>query len=258
MRVVSWNIRAGGGRRAEGIVRQLQRWNADVVVLSEFRGTASSQAIAASLADLGLSQQRHTCVATHLPRNALLIASRWPLRRLPSRGDMQDPERWLRVRIHARRRFDVLAVHVPNRVTKRKYPFLEAVTEVLSSWRGPPALLIGDTNTGRIGLDEESVAFNAHEERWMLHLEALGWRDAFRMLHPRRREFTWYSPNGNNGFRLDQAFLHPQLGKRLTAVAHVWGDDGSQRRDALSDHAAVIVDFDEPGLRRALANSKAS
>ena len=246
MRVVAWNIRAGGGRRAESIAGQLQRWDPDVAVLSEFRGTSASQYIAASLAEGGLSHQRHTCVAEQPPRNALLVASRWPLRRLRSRHEPQDRERWLRVRVLARRRFDVLAVHVPNRVTRRKFPFLQELAETLASWRGPPALLVGDTNTGRIGLDEESTAFNAREERWMLHLEALGWRDAFRMLYPTRREFTWYSPNANNGFRLDQAFLHPDLGCRLSAVAHVWGQGDSQRRDALSDHAALIVDFDEP------------
>jgi exodeoxyribonuclease-3 len=224
----------------------LQRWDADVAVLSEFRGTSASQFIAALLAESGLSHQRDTCVADQPARNALLVASRWPLRRLRSRREPQQRERWLRVRVLARRRFDVLAVHVPNRVTKRKFPFLDTVAGIVASWRGPPALLIGDTNTGRIGLDEESVAFNAHEERWMLHLEALGWRDAFRMLYPTRREFTWYSPNANNGFRLDQAFLHPDLGRRLSAVAHVWGEGDSQRRDALSDHAALIVDFEEP------------
>ena len=244
MRIVAWNIRAGGGRRADGISRQLQQWCPDVAVLSEFRGSASSQSIAASLAGQGLCYQRETCAAGHLARNALLIASRWPVRRLHSTRAPQDRERWLRVRVSAPARFDVLAVHVPNRVTKRKYPFLNAVADVVRCWRGPPAVLVGDTNTGRIGLDEESSAFNATEERWMLHMDALGWRDAFRARHPESREFSWYSPNGNNGFRLDQAFLHPGLLAQLRSIIYRWGDDGSGRRDALSDHAAVIVDID--------------
>lgn len=244
MRVVAWNIRAGGGRRAMGIVAQLQQWNADVVVLSEFRGTESSQVIAAGLADLGLAQQRDTCLAEHPPRNALLIASRWPLRQQRVDHSLQDHERWLHVRVLAPDKFDVLAVHVPNRVTKRKYPFLDAVSGLVATWRGPPGLIVGDTNTGRIDIDEESAAFNAREEQWMLHMEALQWRDAFRARHPKLRQFTWYSPNGKNGFRLDQAFMHPLLLNQMSAVRHVWGSDGSERRDALSDHAAVIVDFD--------------
>ena len=42
MRVVAWNIRAGGGARADAIARQLARWQADVVALSEFRATPPS------------------------------------------------------------------------------------------------------------------------------------------------------------------------------------------------------------------------
>ena len=245
MRVVAWNIRAGGGRRGEAIAHQLHAWNPDVVALSEFRGTPPSREIAASLAQLGLSHQRDTCVADSDARNALLIASRWPLRRLRAKHGLQDDERWLRVRVQAPHRFDVFAVHVPNWVTRRKYPFLDAVSDVVAAWRGPPGILVGDTNSGRIGIDEESVAFSVREDQWLSNLDALGWRDAFRSRYPKRREFTWYSPNGNNGFRLDQAFLHPQLIKRLMRVSHIWGSDGSLRRDALSDHAAIIVDVAE-------------
>ena len=42
MRLVSWNIRAGGGRRVEGIAEQIARWQPDVVALSEFRATPPS------------------------------------------------------------------------------------------------------------------------------------------------------------------------------------------------------------------------
>ena len=179
MRIVAWNIRAGGGRRAEGIVRQLHQWNPDLAILSEFRGTAASQGIAAALAEQGLSHQRATCSAESLARNALLVASRWPLRRKRSAREPAEPERWLRVGVLAPQRFDVLAVHAPNRVTNRKYPFLDAIGDVVESWSGPPAMVIGDTNTGRIGIDEESSAFNAREEQWMLHI-----RLARRISHP--------------------------------------------------------------------------
>jgi exonuclease III len=54
MRIISWNIRAGGGRRVAGIAAQLQRWRPDVVALQEFRGTAPSRELARRLADLGL------------------------------------------------------------------------------------------------------------------------------------------------------------------------------------------------------------
>ena len=44
---------------------------------------------------------------------------------------------------------------------------------------------------------------------------------------------------------LDQAFVNRAMIDRLRAVKHVWGmDNNDARRDALSDHAALIVDFD--------------
>src|SRR6266704_1967980 len=60
MRIVAWNIRAGGGQRVGAIGRQLERWAPDVVALSEFRATAPSLAVAATLAEAGLPHQLTT------------------------------------------------------------------------------------------------------------------------------------------------------------------------------------------------------
>lgn len=244
MRIVAWNIRAGGGKRAAAIAAQIRQWNPDVVALSEFRATAPSARIAEAICDTGLRFQR-TSVDHHRPStNALLVAARWPVRLVRLRRAPRESTRWLHVNVSAPRPFALLALHIPNRLSGRKYPFLDAVTQVASSWRGRAALIIGDTNSGRIGVDEESPAFNKAEDRWMVQMEALGWPDAFRWLHRERREFTWYSPNGNNGFRLDQAFVHRSFLTGVVAVSHAWGGDTSVRREALSDHAALIVDFD--------------
>ncbi|MDP6605865.1 MAG: hypothetical protein QF664_06375 [Dehalococcoidia bacterium] len=99
-------------------------------------------------------------------------------------------------------------MYIPNQVSGLKGDFHAGVMQVARRWRGGPALLIGDTNTGRTGLDEQSPVFGARSERWMLGLAHAGWADAFRHLHGERREYTWYSPNAGNGFRLDQAFVH--------------------------------------------------
>ena len=42
MRVVFWNIRAGGGKRVGRIARQLEGWAPDAVALCEFRATPPS------------------------------------------------------------------------------------------------------------------------------------------------------------------------------------------------------------------------
>ena len=230
------------------IAEQLLRWAPDVVALSEFRATPPSLWLAEELARQGLTHQRTSADRRQPAANALLVASRWPLRRLGIRRGPELPLRWLPVRVHAPRPFALGAMHIPNQATGLKGGYHESVMELARHWRSGPAMLVGDTNTGRPGLDEESPVFGPNAEAWMLGLETAGWHDAFRQFHGERREFTWYSPNAGNGFRLDQAFVHRSLLPRVRAVRHEWGsevgDGASARRDALSDHAALIVDFE--------------
>ena len=244
MRIVAWNIRAGGGRRVDTIARQLRRWAPDLVALSEFRATAPSRALAAGLAAEGLAHQLTTADRAAPARNALLVAARWPLRPFRLRAAPSEPGRWLVAAVEAPRPLVLGAMHVPNRASGRKYPFLEAVLACARHWRLGPALLVGDTNSGRRGIDEEAPAFNAREEGWIDALAGCGWLDAFRHLRADARAYTWYSPNGRNGFRIDQAFINGALLARLEAATHAWGAVGRRRRrDALSDHAALLVDL---------------
>ena len=245
MRVVAWNIRAGGGQRGLALADQLRRFRPDVAALSEFRATAPSVALARALAELGLPHQITTADAALPNANALLLASRWPLERVIAERAPEEPGRWLLARVAAPSSFGIGAMHVPNRVTGRKWDFLDAVLRVAGAWRDGPALMIGDTNSGRPGLDEESAAFNAREGEWIDGLERAGWRDAFRLLRGPARAYTWYSPNAGNGFRIDQAFVNGELIGRLSGVRHDWGRRGAiwGRAAALSDHAALVVEF---------------
>lgn len=254
VRVVGWNIRHGGGRRVEGIARQLEAWSADVVALSEYRRTAPGVALASRLAEAGLAFQRATAPPFERD-NGLLVASRWPLRAVGVRGPQPEAGRWVLVRVAGPPEvgaFALGAMHAPNRVTGRKYPYLDAVLGLARRWRGGPAVFLGDTNSGRIGMDEESPAFNRREDGWVAGLASAGWADSFRHVHgPEARAYSWYSPNGHNGFRLDQAFVHRSLLGRVASVRYEWGLDGAAlevpaRREALSDHAAVILELAPP------------
>ena len=243
MRIVAWNIRAGGGRRIGAIARQISRWAPDVVALSEFRATPPSCALAASLAARDLRHQITTAHRDAPNTNALLVASRWPLRRLRLPAGPSVVSRWLAAGVDAPLPLVIGTMHVPNRITLQKYPFLDAVLTCARRWRRGPALFVGDTNSGRRGLDEQVPAFNAIEEGWVDGLAECGWRDVFRHLRPEARVYTWYSPNGRNGFRIDQAFVNAALLARVKDAAYVWGGRRGLRRDALSDHAALVVDL---------------
>jgi exonuclease III len=244
MRIVAWNIRAGGGRRVRRIAGQLARWAPDVVALSEFRATPPSAALAAALARRGLIHQLTTADPRMPGRNALLVGARWPLRRVRLGASPRDPWRWLVVVVAAPAPLVLGAMHVPNRVTGRKYEFLDAVLACARRWRRGPAVFVGDTNSGRRVVDEEVPAFNVREEGWIDGLAGCGWHDAFRRLRPDARAYTWYSPNGRNGFRIDQAFVNRALLAQLKEATYLWGGASRRgRRAAFSDHAALVVDL---------------
>ena len=244
-RIVFWNVRAGGGRRVDRIADALGGWRPDVVALCEFRATPPSLRLAELIAGMGLFHQLTTAEARAPAANRLLLASTRPLRRVRLRNGPREPGQWLLAEVAAERTYSLGVMHVPNQVTGRKYVYHDAVLDVARRWRRGPALLVGDTNTGRIGLDEEAPVFGRREDGWMTALDGLGWRDGFRYLHGEARAYTWYSPNGRNGFRLDEAFVNRRLLPRLLSTRYEWAvPDGGERRDAISDHAALIVELE--------------
>ena len=226
------------------MLERFAQWGPDLVALSEFRGTQPSLELACGLRDQGLIHQRLTTVAKHPAMNALCLASKWPLRVVRTPAVVQDPQRWLHVNVAAPVPFSVILVHVPNRVTGRKFVFLNQITQTVSQWRTRPALVIGDTNSGRIDIDEQNPTFIDAEDQWLQQMGNLGWLDAYRHRHGKRRAYSWYSPNGNNGFRLDQAFVNPTLIGRLSHVSYQWAGATRARRSVLSDHASLHVHFD--------------
>src|SRR5258705_2867990 len=208
MRVVFWNIRAGGAGRAAAIARRFGGGEADAVALAEFRGPPPSGELACDVAWLGLPYQWATADPARPGVNGLLLASRWPLRRLRLPCAPTEPCRWLLARVLAPRPLALGVMHVPNRAGGRKYPFLDAVLSTARRRWATPALLVGDTNSGRIGLDEEVPAFNRIEDVWIRALDQAGWTDAYRHLRGTARAYTWFSPNGGDGFPIEQALLN--------------------------------------------------
>jgi len=244
MRIVFWNIRAGGGVRIAPIAAQIERWAPDAVALCEFRATPPSLELARMLATLGLPHQCTTAQSVNPAANRLFLAARWPLTRIRLYSSCADAARlMLLASIEAPEAVILGVMHVPNRVTGRKDAFYAATLALLGRWRRGPALVVGDTNSGRPGIDEETPVFGPREDAWLSGLERSGWLDAFRLRYGPLRAYTWYSPNGRNGFRLDQAFINDAARSRLRDVRHDWGRRVGPRASYASDHAALLVDL---------------
>ena len=243
--MVWWNIRAGGGRRIEDIRYQILDWRSDIVGLSEFRGTPPSIWLADGLRDAGLCYQVSTVDPRFPSQNSLLVASRWPICNISSFPCTPETRRWVMVRVFSPRPLYLGVMHAPNRVTGRKPAFLSCVYNISSDYKLGDAFIGGDTNSGCIGVDEENPTFSGLEDGWMRSMETAGWSDAFRYIYGSLRAYSWYSPNGRNGFRLDQAFANRGMAQRIRDARYVWGTPRGLncRRDVLSDHAALLVDL---------------
>ncbi len=230
LRLLAWNIRAGGGVRVPRIAEAIARHDADILVISEFRGGDAAERLRAALDALGY---RFATTLTPPPgRNGVLIAAR---RRFREHGALAaavpEPYRMVGIELGSVR---LCGVYMPN--LRLKVPYWEALIAALAADPDGAALAIGDFNTCRAYVDEPgAIDVTAH---FMDKIEAIGFCDLWRQRNPEGREFSWYSTRGN-GFRIDHAFLSPALAARARSVHY----SHEERLAGLSDHSPMILDL---------------
>jgi len=232
MRLLAWNIRQGGGSRLLRIADALKRHDADIVVLSEYRGGPSAPRLVAALHALGY---RHATTLVPPPgRNGVLVAARHPFREHGAvEVGLPEPYRMVSVDFAT---FRLLGIYMPNLLAK--IPYWEALIAALSPPSANRALAIGDFNTCRAYLDEVgAIDATAH---YMDVIEQIGFRDLWRHRYPDRREYSWFSTR-NNGFRIDHAFLSQELAACAGTVHY----SHEERIAGLSDHSLLILELVE-------------
>jgi exonuclease III len=230
VRLLAWNIRAGGGVRIAAIAEALARHDADIVVLSEYRSGLAGDRLRAALAMLGYAWM--TTTQPPPGANGVLIAARRRLRELgPVCATLPEPWRMLQVRVGA---VLLAGIYMPN--LRAKVPYWEALIAALAPQAGARAVAIGDFNTCRAWVDEPgAIDSTAH---YLDRVEAIGFRDLWRHRFPDGREYSWYSTRGN-GFRIDHAFFSVALAKRAGEVRY----SHAERTAGLSDHSALLVEL---------------
>lgn len=113
-------------------------------------------------------------------------------------------------------------------------------------------VICGDWNTVHQAIDIKNFKGNQkhsgctpEERAWMEALFTRGeWVDAFRVVDPRPEQYTWWSNRGqawakNVGWRIDYQVITPGLREHVCAAA-IYKDE------RFSDHAPLILDYDEP------------
>jgi exodeoxyribonuclease-3 len=231
MQIVTWNIRHGGpaGDKLRHVIETLLGFDADLLVVTEYRSHARGAIIEAALRAAGY----HTSHPGAPPaENSVLLASRAPIARAGHLApDLCWP--WLLWSLELPLGL-VTGVYMPG--MKRKLPYWEAILRAVS---GPeaPCLMLGDFNTGRNDLDKADEATPFVGAAYMTRLEAAGYLDLWRSRHADRREYSYYSKPWNNGFRLDHAFATARIAGLVTDCHY----DHAPRERGLSDHSALRI-----------------
>ena len=234
MKILSWNILQGGGRRAGDIVKTIAAHAPDIVTLQEFRRGSGEAEIVAGLKKAGLK-------FIHIPEtegkeNTILIASKFGFDAGPFLPEPNNPLHMLEAYFSEQVlgfELSFIAVHFPQK--KAQIPLFEALKHDSLSLLKMNALIIGDMNCGIPLIDSDSKSFAA--THYYQDLLQAGWIDSWRSRHTEAREFTWTSNRTENRFRYDQILASPDLDARFKRVSY----DHAPRLAKYSDHSLIIA-----------------
>jgi exodeoxyribonuclease-3 len=234
VRITTWNIRGGGGVRLGAITERLRAEASDFCLLTEYR-TKPGVVLRDHFSD-------HHQAETDPPlnQNGILAYSKNPLIPIdPTRRTRpRSVHRWLSVHM-PETDILVLGLHIPNQSERwNKDEFWKHVCAFAKRNKTARAIILGDLNTG-LDADTENERF-LHSPQFQ-NLLNLGWVDSYRAIHGDRREYSWFSPNRGNGYRLDHIFLSPSLAPKLIGANY----DHDVRSSRLSDHSLLSVDLAE-------------
>ena len=236
MKLLSWNILQGGGRRAGDIVKTIAGHAPDIVTLQEFRRGSGEAEITAGLKKAGLK-------FIHIPEtegkeNTILIASKFGFDAGPFLPEPNNPLHMLEAYFSEQVlgfELSLIAVHFPQK--KAQIPLFEVLKNDSASLLKMNALIIGDMNCGIPLIDSDSKSFAA--THYYQDLLQAGWIDSWRSRHIEAREFTWTSNRTENRFRYDQILASPDMDARFKAVSY----DHAPRISKYSDHSLIIAEI---------------
>jgi len=181
MRILSWNILQGGGRRTNDVLDTLEQHHADVIALQEFRHGSSKSAIVGGLEDLGLVHQ-FAPEPESKTENSVALFSYYPLEDTaqiqPTEADSANLAIRATLNIIDSEAPDInlVTVHLPHK--KQQLAYFDALSQLPKHFREEHSLIIGDLNCGIPFEDSDTKTFYATQQ--FQNLLAKGWIDTWR------------------------------------------------------------------------------
>jgi len=225
LKILSWNIQQGGGRRTIPIIQALIDSQSHIIVLSEFRNNKSGRLIQDQLFK---AKYHYQYVSQASPnQNTVFIASKIEgVSRSFREFDPNFPDNVLAVDFEA---FSLYGMYLPH---KKKHILFDLLIE--EAQREAPSIMVGDFNTGKNFIDQKKSSFWYTDK--LETLESKGMHDAFRYLNGQTRTYSWFSHQGN-GYRYD----HTYISEVLISIARECNYIHEWRENGLSDHSPMYL-----------------
>jgi exonuclease III len=226
-RIATLNIRQGGRKSGAALAARLLGYDADVLVVTEFRANDAGARLIARLDKAGYTTSHPGVGPT---QNGVLIASRRGIDGSWAFSDSLDARHLWCAEVDG---ITLAGVYMPQRTAK--LPYWQALIADART-RGVD-LLIGDFNTGNNDLDKDPKGAKFIGADMPAKLIASGYVDVWRALHPGVREYSWFSRPGDNGFRIDHIYAVPDLADQVRTCAF----DHAPRLAGETDHSGLIA-----------------
>jgi exodeoxyribonuclease III len=245
VRIVSYNVRDGGGDRLDLIAEVIRAQDVDAIAIQEAT-PFSAQALAEALSMASVFGEGNSIFDLHVA---------W-LSRLPILGAHNHRLPALSKTLLEIRVGDValFATHLSSRHEADVFPRereVAAILEVLAT-ASRAHLLVGDFNALRpddavgrppAGVEPRGDALPGASRLVLEPLADAGYADCYRSLHPTRP--GWTHPAAAPWLRLDYAFASPALAPRVRCCDVIDTEPAARA----SDHLPLLVDVrDDEGL----------
>jgi exonuclease III len=228
-RIATLNIRHGGSKHGGALATRLIGYDADILVITEFRTNAAGARLKLHLAAAGYTTSHPYADPKS---NCTLIAARHGIARAWAFADDLDPRHLWCAEIEG---VVLCAVYLPQKTAKLRY-WEALIRDARSNGIG---VLVGDFNTGNNDLDKDPQGAGFIGSEMPGRLIGSGYVDVWRSRHPAAREYSWFSRSGDNGFRLDHLYAAPELAHRVSLCEF----DHAPRLAGETDHSALVTEL---------------
>ena len=230
MKIITWNIQQGGGIRIDKIIDTLEKYDADILVITEYRNNEKGLKLRSCLLERGYLFQVAPVVDRKI--NTVLIAAKDDFSIQLFYQELQA-EYFRAIKVE-NDDLCLYGLYFPQEIEKNK--IFEFILDEIRKSEEKPTIFIGDFNTGKHFIDEAKNTFYC--SNYMDAIEQNNYIDAWRFINKDKLQFSWYS-NAGNGFRIDHAFVHEQYKNMILYCFY----SHREREDKISDHSLMVLEL---------------